>query len=641
MALHPSIRIEGGLLGPDLLDQLRAGELPGQKPADFAVRSPSSPAAKPAGRSDQVREKQPVYGGEPPRPRRRLTDEVARAFADARSLWSVFQHRRERLPAGDPGTSMTRASWVEPFLGLLDWELAYNRRAWDLDGLTFAISHRAGAPEDAPPVHIVGVGQELGRAPATGRPRLAPHALLQEYLNRTEALWGVVTNGATLRLLRDSTYIRRQAYIEFDLCGMLDEQRFEDFDALYRLLHRSRLPAGAGDAKNCLIERYHVHGVEQGGRVRERLREGVEQCIERLANGFLRHPANHALRERVEADADSGARIAERDLYRQLLVLVYRFLFLLVAEDRGLIGASPLYRAHYGVGRLRALLDRPASEVDHDDLWQSLRVVWRVLAADRPEAALDGRPPAALLGLPALNGDLFTPGPFDGATIANRHLIEAFDHLARYEEGAGPRRRVNYAALDVEELGSVYESLLDRQPVIEIDGRDQPVFALVAGSERKATGSFYTPRELVAELVESALAPVLDERLKPCATRAERERALLSLRVCDPACGSGHFLLAAARRLGKALACIRTGEDEPAPERVREAMRDVAAHSIYGVDRNPLAVDLCRVALWIESHDPTGRSPSSITASGAATPSSASSTSTCWSAGFPTPRSRR
>ena len=82
----------------------------------------------------------------------------------------------------------------------------------------------------------------------------------------------------------------------------------------------------------------------------------------------------------------------------------------------------------------------------------------------------------------------------------------------------------------------------------------------------------------------------------------EPEKALLSIRVCDPACGSGHFLLAAARRLGKELARVRTGEDEPAPERVREATRDVISHCIYGVDKNPLAVDLCRVALWLESH---------------------------------------
>jgi hypothetical protein len=82
----------------------------------------------------------------------------------------------------------------------------------------------------------------------------------------------------------------------------------------------------------------------------------------------------------------------------------------------------------------------------------------------------------------------------------------------------------------------------------------------------------------------------------------EPEKALLAIRVCDPACGSGHFLLAAARRLGKELARVRTGEDEPALERVREAMRDVISHCIYGVDRNLLAVDLCRVALWLESH---------------------------------------
>ena len=95
----------------------------------------------------------------------------------------------------------------------------------------------------------------------------------------------------------------------------------------------------------------------------------------------------------------------------------------------------------------------------------------------------------------------------------------------------------------------------------------------------------------------------------------------MSIRVCDPASGSGHFLLAAARRIGKALAQERTGEAEPAPEHVREAIRDVIAHCIYGVDKNPLAVDLCRVALWLESH--TGGKPltrSSITASGAATP---------------------
>jgi type I restriction-modification system DNA methylase subunit len=170
-----------------------------------------------------------------------------------------------------------------------------------------------------------------------------------------------------------------------------------------------------------------------------------------------------------------------------------------------------------------------------------------------------------------------------------------------YQEKEGaPWRRVNYAALDVEELGSVYESLLDFHPVFTAG--DPPGFALTYGTERKSTGSYYTPPDLVHELIRSALEPVLEERLRPARTREEKERAILSLKVCDPACGSGHFLLAAARRLGRELARLRTGEEEPAPEAVRLAVRDVITHCIYGVDKNPLAVDLCKVALWIEGH---------------------------------------
>jgi very-short-patch-repair endonuclease len=278
---------------------------------------------------------------------------------------------------------------------------------------------------------------------------------------------------------------------------------------------------------------------------------------------------------------------------RQLLRLVYRLLFLLTAEERGLMGGDPLYRDHYGVGRLRRLCTRRTAYTDHDDLWLSLRALWLVLTDERM---------ARLLDAPPLNGELFAHQELDDASIANLDLLRAFWHLAFYREGDAPPRRVNYAALDTEELGSVYESLLDYHPAITFDTRGRPTFVLTFGSERKATGSYYTPPSLVNELVQSALAPVLEERVRPCRTAREKEAALLALNVLDPACGSGHFLLAAARRLGKELARIRTGEDEPAPERVREAIRDVVAHCIYGVDRNPLAVELARVALWLESH---------------------------------------
>ncbi len=576
MTSFPAIRIEGGLLGPDILEQLLALELPGQRASDFGL-------------------------GE----RRNLTDEIAAAFADARILWSVFQSRLNRLPENDPATSLTRDGWMIPFLGLLGYEPVFNPRAYVVDGASFAISHRADQTEDAPPAHIVGARQELGRVAPSGRPRLSPHALVQEYLNRTEQLWGLVTNGVTLRLLRDSTFVRRQAYLEFDLQELFEEDRFADFVILYRLLHRTRLPRSSANAEHCWLEQYYQRSVEQGGRVRERLRQGVEECLTRLANGFLGHPESARLRAWVEREGELA-------LYRQLLRLVYRFLFLLVSEERGLMGQHPLYLEHYGVSRLRRLCEHRAAcggtgaacggtgaaFTDDADLWLGLCALWRVLQDERL-AALLGAPPLVAAQAPPLNGELFAHQQLDEALITNRDLLGAFWHLVFYDN---PPRRVNYAALDTEELGSVYESLLELQPVIEWRG-NRPRFQMEAhGEERRSTGSHYTPPELVTPLIQHALEPVLQERLAACRTNEEREVAILNLKVLDPACGSGHFLLAAARRLGKELARLRTGEDEPAPEALRQGVRDAITHCLYGVDKNPLAVELCRVALWLESH---------------------------------------
>ncbi|MCS6990329.1 MAG: N-6 DNA methylase, partial [Chitinophagales bacterium] len=565
MMTSTAIRFEGGLLGPDTIEQIMIGELPGQRPSDFGLDTRGS-----------------------------INEEVAAAFADSRKLWEVFQNRLARLPDDDIGTSTTRDAWMVPFFGLFGIEPRYNPRAYEVDGLTFAISHRMGEQEDAPPVHIVGARQELGRLPPSGRPRLAPHSLVQEYLNRTEHVWGIVTNGITLRLLRNSTFIRRQAYIEFDLKAIIEEQLFNDFVLLYRLLHRTRFPRGTSDAHECLLEQYYRHSEEQGGRVRERLREGVEQCIRILANGFLAHPGNDELRSRIASQGND--RISPEDLYRQLLRLIYRFLFLLVSEDRGLLSTDPLYRDHYSIGRVRRLLENRSSFTDHDDIWCSLQALWKVLGDDKL---------AGFLSLPPLNGELFAEQALDTFTISNRQLLEGFWYLTWYQERANqPPRRINYFALDVEELGSVYESLLEFHPVITVTDTHRPAFDLISGSERKTTGSYYTPVELVAELVRSALEPVLMERLAQAKTAEEKQQAILSLRIIDPCCGSGHFLLAAARRLGKELARLRTREDEPPPEQLREATRDVISHCIYGVDLNPLAVELCRVALWLESHTP-------------------------------------
>jgi methylase of polypeptide subunit release factors len=159
--------------------------------------------------------------------------------------------------------------------------------------------------------------------------------------------------------------------------------------------------------------------------------------------------------------------------------------------------------------------------------------------------------------------------------------------------------RVNYAALNVEEFGSVYEGLLEYQPVfVPVESRVE--FAFARGDQRAATGSHYTPDDLVHPLIKHSLDYQISEKLKA----PDPEKSLLSLRVADIACGSGHILLAAARRIATELAIIRTGEEQPAPLAFRAAVRDVIRECIYGVDINPLAVELCKVALWLEAHTP-------------------------------------
>jgi len=326
----------------------------------------------------------------------------------------------------------------------------------------------------------------------------------------------------------------------------------------------------------------------EGGRIRNGLRESVHAALGILGTGFLRAPGSAALDQAV-----ASGELTAQQLYRELLVLVYRLLFLFVAEERGLMSEHPVYLAHYSARRLRRLAEERGSGTDgYADRWQALSTTFRLLQDESL---------GATLGLPPLDGSLFSPDSarqLSEAELPNGPLLEAVYRMTVYRDPeTNALRRVNYAALDVEELGSVYEGLLEYHPVVQ-DGE----FRLVSGSERKSTGSYYTRPDLVAQLVGTALAPVLEKRLAAAGTPEEKEKAILALNICDPATGSGHFLLATGRRLGRRLAQVRTGEEEPAPAAYREAVRDVIAHCLYGVDVNPLAVDLCRVALWIEGH---------------------------------------
>jgi very-short-patch-repair endonuclease len=766
-AIFTTLRTEGAILPADLLQRIVENDkdLDGLKPTTYHLLE-----------------------GE------KLNESINRSWNRLRGAWVSFQTALEELSPNNLGTSVTRDRFLLP----LFQELGYGRltaaKALEVESRGYPISH--GWLNT--PIHLVGWRVDLDRRTAgvAGAARSSPHSLVQELLNRSSAhLWAFISNGRQLRILRDNVSLTRQAYVEFDLEAMMSGEVYSDFVLLWLLCHQSRVEAEK--AEQCWLEKWSKTAQEQGTRALDQLRRGVEVAIATLGQGFLSHPANRELRQKLQLGG-----LSMQDYYRQLLRLVYRLLFLFVAEDRGFLldpkadlAARERYTLYYSTARLRVLAEKRRG-TRHADLFFGLRLVMEKLGST--EGCRE-------LGLPALGSLLWSnefvpdlmgvlpssPSPFSprdkgdktfilpspsgrGAggegqpcQITNADLLEAIRALA-FINDKHSRRPVDYKNLRSEELGSVYEALLELHPELNVSAG---TFALTttAGNERKTTGSYYTPESLVQCLLDSALDPVVDEAVKkaltprpplpegegekeeggkweiPVATRKKMqevarqlrrqstqseailwealrnrrlegrkfrrqhpigtfvvdffcqeegliveidgavhesqqnldrqrqelleslclrfvrvssalvetdlstaletirqsflpsspspfaprakgektsilpspsgrgaggeginpaEQAILNLKVCDPACGSGHFLIAAAHRMAKRLATIRTGDEEPSPEATQKALRDVIGRCIYGVDINPMAVELCKVALWMESLEP-------------------------------------
>lgn len=570
----PSIRIEGAILSGELLGKLDKGDFVGQRPADFGFDSQA-----------------------------KLKEEIVRAWTAAQAFYTAFQHKLESVREGAAATSETRNQWVIPLLSLLGYaELEFQSQSELVGDKPFRLSHHLRS-HGGFRVHIVGARESLDKKPViVSGPRVSPHAHLQEYLNLKEHLYGLVTNGRLLRLLRNSTRLIKLSFVEFDLDRMFSEELFADFAVFYRLLHVTRLPRSPEKSAESLLERYHQDALESGARIRDGLSFAVEQVVQELGSGFLAQ--NESLQAAVAKNS-----LTARELHHGLLRLIYRLLLMMVAEERGLLfaeAATPrqrkLYADHYSIARLRRLAERRALvEPTKHDLWRGLRSTFRLFETDGPGAPL---------GLTGLGGQLFRAsalGSLQAAELDNGALLSALAKLSLFRQpDTGQLSRVNYGALATEEFGSVYERLLELHPVINpAVGNLPPTFGFkqAAGNERKTTGSYYTPSSLVECLLDSALDPVLDDRLKNFSKLGYKsaDEAVLALKVCDPACGSGHFLIAAAQRIARRLALLRSKGDEPSVSELRHTLREVIGHCIYGVDINPMSVELCKVGLWLEA----------------------------------------
>jgi len=552
-----AIQIEGGLIAPEQVAKIAATERNAKTAADYDC---------PKGTS--------------------LGDEIARYFRIGQAHWQAYN--RIDAPTLTQTAKFAHDLLVEAF-GFIDLTGPIDHRqgtrryriAWEAKSGRVPVVVAAAVPEGDGFAKAL---PEFGDCPE-GRAKRNPVVLLQDWLNHNDrALWGLVFAGDRVRLMRDNASLTRAAWIEADLGTMFRDEMFADFTAWWLLIHASRFGISDTPPSNAPLENWRQEGQKQGTAVRNRLREGVETALKELGQGLVE--ANPEVKARIE-----DGTLTLPALFEELLRTVYRLIFLAVAEDRDLLHprnvpqkTRALYADSYAFSFWRERSARRAAYDAHNDAWEGMKVTLAALEQGQP-----------LLGLPALGGLFARAGAptLNAARIPNRRFLTAIYNLG-FITVDSMRTRINWRDMKTEELGSVYESLLEIRPFLAPNG-DFTLDSGAKGNDRKTSGSYYTPDSLVETLLDSALDPIL--------AKAEAEGgadAILDLRIIDPACGSGHFLLGAARRMADKVAELR---DPDAPNR-QAALRDVVSRCIHGVDRNPMAVELAKVALWIESVSP-------------------------------------
>jgi hypothetical protein len=568
-----ALRLEGGILPAEFFQKVAALEAKKQKISDYRLAKGLN-----------------------------IRDEIGRAWRIAIAEWHDYQEHRIRSNADQYEIGVNR--WlVALFKQVLGFEDLRTSEHILLAERSFPINYHG--ENNVVPIVLTTSDYLLDKSNSLfgeeGRKR-SPHGLLQEYLNADETcLWGIVSNGLKIRLLRDNPSLTRPAYIEADLQRIFDEELFADFAAFWLIFHASRFRSSDGVSEHCALEEWRAEAHEVGERALADLQKCVKNALRELGNGFVQYQSNTILRAALQ-----NGSFSPMEYYQELLKQIYRFIFLFTAEDRNILHipgdneeGKKLYHEGYSIARLREMALKRHNYDVYSDLWEGLQITFKGLA--------QGADP---LRLPALGG-LFTTEQcpwLDGALINNNRLLNAIYSLSFFRTGE-VLARINYHDMDTEELGSVYESLLELHPQVNVEAlpwtfsfAGEDTGEAVSGSERKLSGSYYTPDSLVQELIKSALEPVIARTLAE--NTQDPASALLKLKIIDPACGSGHFLLAAARRLAAELARLDADTNQQDEDLYRHSMRMVVQKCIHGVDLNPMAVELCKTALWLETIEP-------------------------------------
>ena len=589
--------------------------------------------------------------------------------ASLEDLESALRAICDRFPAAvAPNESQTEDDLIWPVLARLGWT-AYLRqqnlsaygRVDVPDGLLFADEAAKGQANGfAEEWRRYELGLAVVECKRWQRPldrrsgrhgeETAPSTQMLRYLRRIDDVttgslrWGVLTNGARWRLYYQGARSVSEQFFEVELATLLDLP--DHNDGLFALTETERrhwlkvfalvfrreafLP-GAVDART-----FHQRAIAEGRFYEER----VAASLSDLVFGQVFPELARAI-----AAAEPDAPLLE--VREAALLLLYRLLFILYAEDRDLL---PVRDERYDDYALR---DKVRGDVGHrkdqGDVFSETAARYWSVVADLCRAIDQGD---VAIGLPPYNGGLFDRkrAPLlDHIRLGDRVMADVIDALS-FEQGPTGRRYINYRDLGVRQLGSIYERLLEHELAPDGDGvAVRPnIFA------RKGSGSYYTPDDLVGLIVEETIGPLVQARTDAFEAEAgrmpadgpERERAvarlaaldpaekILKLKVCDPAMGSGHFLvslvdyladgviagMAEAEALAEGYVSPLVGRIQAIRDRIvanaeerdwaidRDRLDDrhivrrmVLKRCVYGVDKNPMAVELAKVALWLHT----------------------------------------
>jgi hypothetical protein len=401
------------------------------------------------------------------------------------------------------------------------------------------------------------------------------------YMLHSGVTWGILTNGKKWRLYHRDTAHKLDHFYEVDLGDLVKPDGAEGFPYFYAFFRREAFDPGPLSLENILRE-----SVEYALSIGNSLKNQVYEALRHIAQGFLDYAPN-----RLQPDPATL-----KTIYDHSLVVLYRLIFILYAEARELLPVreNQQYRDIYS---LHAIKHRIAEDlISGRHYLPTSDVIWPRL--DRLFSDInEGNPP---LNVATYNGGLFDPEKYEFLTrhtVGDGHLQQAIDKLARVNG-----EFVDYRDLSVQHMGTIYEGLLE----YGLQALSSPEEGWAVGlvndkGERKATGSYYTPDYIVKYIVEHTVGPVLERAIDGKKTDAEKLDAVLDTNVLDPAMGSGHFLVEATEFIARSLVDLGVAPEGKTPDEADLAYwkRRVVQSCMYGVDLNPLAVELAKLSLWL------------------------------------------